>query len=150
MNQAIQLALVHQASFSILPLETEDYTLPSSLTINNMYSQVYLSEGKAHLHVDPYLSWVMSLTLGASCDFGFRSDRKTTQTTLRINSGDVVIFNGGKVYHSVDMILKGTEPEWFKKTRIAEKGYARLNVQCRDVDTIDPSCPQSWSYLYII
>jgi len=144
-NEAVQIAISSQPR--TLPAHL---TIPTSLKIDNLYAQMYPSKGKAHPHVDAYLTWVVSISFGAACDFSFGEKKTEMNTTVKLNAGDVAIFNGGKLFHSVSKICEETMPSYWKDREVETFGLARCNIQCRDRGTVDPNTPDSWRKLYEI
>ena len=51
---------------------------------------------------------------------------------VRLDSGDIILFNGQKLFHSVDKIITGTCPAFWENKTIDNQGYARFNLQFRD------------------
>jgi len=143
-NEAIQLSL--QAQDASLD---EKYKLPGSLKIDNLYAQLYPGSGKAAAHTDPYLSWVVSISFGAACDFTFGALRSDMKHTIKIGSGDVVVFNGGKVFHSIPKIHPEEAPKYWKQREVETFGLARCNIQLRDRSTVDPNVPDAWKDMYV-
>jgi len=74
---------------------------------------------------------IVSVSIGNSCDFGFKIIGKAEQT-IRIESGDVLIWGGPNrmLLHAVHKVYMGTTPEYlpFKD--------ARLNFTFRDAPNV--------------
>lgn len=84
--------------------------------------------------------YTMSLALGETCDFTVGKRTKTPRrneisgepVTLRMESGDVIFFDGGSVPHAVDRIHIGTAPRFWQKAKEAQKsGNARVSILFR-------------------
>lgn len=54
---------------------------------------------------------------------------------VRLDSGDMILFNGQKLFHSVDQILPDTCPMFWMDGTVDTMGYARFNLQFRDSTT---------------
>ena len=74
---------------------------------------------------------VVSISLGDSCDFVFKKSwsKKESNTTVRLDSGDVLLFGGPAegIVHSVPRTHFGTGPPF-----LAPLFTGRLNITCRD------------------
>jgi len=149
MNEAVKLArefqLKNNKQLSQMP---KDHVVPEKMNIDNCYTQLYPQDGKALCHVDGYLDWVVSLSIGCACDFTVGATKNKPSDTVRLNSGDVAIFNGGKVFHEVTKIHADTEPSFWKLKEVETYGFARCNVQLRDSTSLDPECPQRARDMY--
>jgi hypothetical protein len=92
-----------------------------------MYAQLFDIESAMAPHKDEYVDWGISINIGASCDFTFGSEK------IVLNSGDVLIADFSKVYHSVDRIHESSIPGWFDDENIRTFGRARCSIQIRDI-----------------
>jgi alkylated DNA repair protein (DNA oxidative demethylase) len=107
--------------------ETTDYPAPPEACLVNLYR----AGARMGLHRDADEEAdapVLSVSLGDTGFFRFGSDtRRGKTTTLKLNSGDVLIFGGParSMYHGIDHILAGTS------TLIP--GGGRINVTLRRV-----------------
>jgi len=74
---------------------------------------------------------VVSVSIGDSCTFEYKLEREDKEESVRLNSGDILIFGGPArlVWHSVTAILPNTCP---KELRMPEKG--RINLTYRSWD----------------
>ena len=75
--------------------------------------------------------WVLSISLGASALFTYyhpKDDGKLHGTTVIMESGDVLLFNGAYLYHGVSVIQNST-PRWVKE--LFPEVTGRLNLQYR-------------------
>ncbi|CAF0875553.1 unnamed protein product [Adineta steineri] len=77
--------------------------------------------------------WVVSISLGHTAVFkyGMNNDDNEEKTTTEIdlNSGDVLLFNGAYLEHSMPYIHKNKYPMWWYNVDTFSK--ARLNIQYR-------------------
>ena len=105
----------------------------------------YLAHSVLENHQDgPMPLYTLSLALGDACDFvvgekprrAFPNVRAGAPTTLRMESGDAVFFDGGSVPHAVARIHRGTAPPFWQQAK-ARPG-ARVSVLFREADGWDP------------
>lgn len=93
--------------------------------------------------------WVLSLSLGASCHFFYHQKLEDDPFHVTLNSGDLILFNGGKLFHGVtEIVTSRTEgmsntdargipilPDFWSychESDILPRNYMRMNVQFRD------------------
>jgi len=145
-NQAVEIA--RNALAPTNSSASVDLQFPEKITINNCYSQLYPAGGKAISHIDLTLGWVVSISVGDACEFQWGPDKRTVAHSARLNSGDVIIFNGGKVYHSVKTIYANTAPDFWRSGEIETYGHARLNIQMRDLSSLTADVSDEWKNLY--
>jgi len=83
---------------------------------------------------------VVSVSLGNSCDFGYKLIGRQPQY-IRLNSGDVVLFGGPQrmIEHCVQRVYKNTCPSYLPVNN------ARLNFTFRDVPELLGNESQ-WKY----
>lgn len=112
--------------------EVADYPHPPEACLINFYA----ASAKMSLHQDrdeaDFDAPVVSVSLGDSCLFRIGGLSRSGPTrSLRLNSGDVVVFGGGArlSFHGVDRIYPGTS------TLLAEGG--RINLTLRRVTRPD-------------
>lgn len=77
---------------------------------------------------------IVSFTVGLSCDFAVKKEfHDTDHRTIRLNSGDVVLFGGESrmLVHSVLRVVPQTMPTRLRGRML----YGRLNVTVRDIGT---------------
>ena len=75
--------------------------------------------------------WVLSISLGATARFTYHHPKDKEEhhsISVSVASGDVLLFNGAYLYHSVQ-VLEESVPEWWKKELGSLQG--RLNLQYR-------------------
>jgi cytochrome P450 len=95
---------------------------------NSLYAQLFSAHSKMDLHKDQYVTWGVSVSIGASCDFQIDND------IICINSGDVFIADFSKVNHSVVCIHENTIPGWFSdEFDVKTFDRARCSIQIRDI-----------------
>ncbi len=112
----------------------------SQYKFDSVYAQLYGPDSTMKTHKDEYVSYGVSVNLGASCDFLFGNDK------LILNSGDVLIADFSKVQHGVPKIHADTVPGWFApevtETESVDKieafGRIRCSVQIRNVSDCAP------------
>ena len=80
--------------------------------------------------VEMETEWVISISIGNSALFRYEVEKsqQKQQTTLLIESGDVILFNGGYLLHEVT-VLQNTSPEWSRE--IFGGFERRFNLQFR-------------------
>jgi len=144
-NAALEIA--KQALAPTSSTAPPDLRIPEKYIVNNCYSQLYPSSGKASEHVDGFLNWVVSISIGDACDFAWGAKRKQDNIT-RLSSGDIIVFNGGKVYHAVKMIHANSAPEFWRSGEIETYGNARCNIQMRDLSSVAEGVPEEWLNMY--
>jgi len=110
-----------------------DYQCPSSYDPDALYAILYSENGKLQSHVDGALGWVLSVSIGNSVLFTISdSQNSKDKITIQLDSGDVILFNGGKIWHAVDKVITNTAPKFWESNVIDTHGYARFNLQFRD------------------
>lgn len=135
-----------------------------------LYCISYPKEGSPYRYTDLWNSWVMGISFGASCDFRYGLNKNNSEFELRIEEseydilnndvikftkkmkkgsdivvkigpGDVIVFNGNLLYHSVSKIYDDC-PKYISDS-IEEynvmkgKNICRMNIQYRDSRTMD-------------
>jgi hypothetical protein len=74
--------------------------------------------------------------MGESCDFFFSQTIEGGRHTVRLQSGDMILFNGQVLFHGVSKIYSGSAPKWFNKENGIPAHVARINLQYRDPSKI--------------
>ena len=115
-----------------------------------LYCIVYGPESVLESHQDIQGGWVISISVGASCEFFFSPKADgSSRSQIMLNSGDVVIFNGRRLFHGVGKVLTESVPkiwqeEWINHPSFASdeakeesdegrrRQFIRLNVQFRN------------------
>lgn len=87
---------------------------------NSLYAQLYGINGQTKVHTYEYMSWKISISLGASCHFRFNDQ------DIILSSGDVLISDFSKVDHEVVKIYDDTPP-WF--SQVETFGRVRCSIQ---------------------
>jgi hypothetical protein len=98
--------------------QVADPTMPS-ICITHLLTMYYTTPTKLGWHADngsqdgSSLQPVVSISLGNECDFLLRKKKSDTPITVRLKSGDVILFGGASrwILHKVDTIYAGTAPE---------------------------------------
>ena len=113
--------------------------------------------GRCYRHADYWNSWVVAVSFGNSCDFRYgihpkesekfievneenfnnmKKAYKKEDIVVRVNSGDILIFNGNLLYHSVIKIYDELPKFWSQLDNI-NLNINRICLQFRDSRTID-------------
>ncbi len=100
--------------------------------IKNMYNDEvamlaikYNSKDSMEPHLDQWSTWNMIVCLGGEADMVYYKNKK-----LKLQGGDVYIFNGNKKKHSVNIIENDNNVKW--KKCVGESPY-RVCIQLRKV-----------------
>lgn len=116
--------------FSLLQENRRQLKMPKvSFKANSLYAQLFSLEATMAKHKDEYVNWGISISLGASAKFSFGN------TSLTLNSGDVLIADFSQIEHAVDNILSDTQPAWFTDEIVSTFNKARCSIQIRDLTT---------------
>lgn len=117
------------------------YSGGKQIKTNHVSGVNYQPGGKMLNHTDcDKPLYTMSLALGEACDFtvGRRTAKPRANeisgepVTVRMESGDVIFFDGGSVPHAVDRIHNGTAPKWWQTAKEAQSsGNARVSILFR-------------------
>lgn len=111
--------------------EATNFKGPSCQRFNSLYAQLYGAAGSMALHKDEFVSWGVSVNLGASATFNFGGDK------ILLHSGDVVVADFSGVEHGVEAVHQSCMPDWFcEESGIQSFGRVRCSVQIRDVSNI--------------
>ena len=132
---------------------------------------LYPTRGKMNNHIDGPLGWVLSVSIGNTAIFeyqvlqqerekeaekeerdeGTKGEAKSegAMKSLELESGDVVLFQGAKMFHGVKDIRPGTAPAFWavdgeegtSSPSLSEQerlvySFSRLNLQYRDCSHI--------------
>lgn len=121
-----------------------------------LYCVSYDDDGKCYRHSDYWNSWVFAVTLGHSCDFRYgihleetekykiidlnkikryKKAYKDKDIIVRVESGDVVVFNGNLLYHSVTKIYDDLPEYWRDNQKYPYVN--RICMQYRDNRTLN-------------
>ena len=124
---------------------------------DTIYCVSYDSDGKCFRHADYWNSWVFGASFGHASDFryGIRPDQtekhkrvkpkrahklkkayKDRDIVVRVESGDVLIFNGNVLFHSVIKIYEDL-PEFWEQLEGRHPKVNRICLQFRDKRTAD-------------
>ena len=124
---------------------------------DSMYCVSYNKGNTCYRHIDGWYSWVVGVSFGLSSDFryGFRKDiteehieatesnahtlkkaYKKKDIIVKIDSGDILLFNGNLLHHSVTKIYDNLPPFWQRLDNYDER-IKRICLQFRDSRTID-------------
>lgn len=78
---------------------------------------------------------MLSVSIGESADFFYALTEHGQRHRVVIESGDIVIFNGGQLWHGVERVHSGTAPALWTSgsdNPLAVTGMSRLVLQFRD------------------
>lgn len=124
---------------------------------DTIYCVSYDSDGKCFRHADYWNSWVFGASFGHASEFryGIRPDQtekhkrvklerahklkkayKDRDIIVRVESGDVLIFNGNVLFHSVTKIYEDL-PEFWERLEGRHPKVNRICLQFRDKRTAD-------------
>ncbi len=88
------------------------------------------------IHRDSKQGWVCGLSLGCSATFFFQERKDSDRSTVKLESGDLIVYNATKLLHGIEAITENSGPEWWKQESGSETGAAygidRFVVQFRD------------------
>eukprot|EP01117_Protostelium_nocturnum_P000428 TRINITY_DN10494_c0_g1_i1.p1 TRINITY_DN10494_c0_g1~~TRINITY_DN10494_c0_g1_i1.p1 ORF type:complete len:321 (+),score=111.94 TRINITY_DN10494_c0_g1_i1:20-982(+) len=99
---------------------------------NALSSILYPKGGSLYSHQDGVQGCVMGLSVGDSVIFHFAlTNKEQDRHKVRLDSGDIIIFAGGKLWHGIDEVIAGTAPKFWRDMK-ERKGMARFNLQFRD------------------
>jgi alkylated DNA repair dioxygenase AlkB len=115
-----------------------DYKMPQ-MNPTHLLLNYYTSPDGMDYHIDNDINDgkndhpIVSITIGNSCDFGFKIVAKPHQS-LRLESGDVLIWGGPNrmLLHGVDRVHQNTCPDFLKDIL----GNVRLNFTYRDAPDV--------------
>ncbi len=92
---------------------------------------LYQNDSKGiHSHVDSWSTWNMVISIGESTNL-FINDQNNDSECIKINQGDVYLFNGGKVFHSVSPIRGKNNKKNILKLFDETKDFRRYCFQFR-------------------
>ena len=96
------------------PCQCPDKTpfFPRSTLLNCVEALVYRTGSKRAYHRDAH--WIVGLSFGCEVVMGFRRHEDSEEVTVRVASGEAVVFNGALHSHAVLSISEGTAPDWWK------------------------------------
>lgn len=96
-----------------------------------MYGILYPARGYLEAHTDAHQGWVVSLSVGAHCDFWYESGKKKHR--VRIESGDLMVFAGYRLMHGVDAVGEQVPEFWkvLQAKRVVPVQFARYCLQFR-------------------
>jgi len=112
-----------------------NYKCPSSYNPDALYAILYSEKAALQGHFDGALGWVLSVSIGNSVLFTISDSNKGEEISIQLDSGDIVLFNGTKVWHSVKKVFPNTSPKFWKTSAVNNYGFSRFNLQFRDPST---------------
>eukprot|EP01084_Bolivina_argentea_P097999 176158_1 len=101
-----------------------------------IYGILYPSRGFLEAHEDAHQGWIVSISVGATCDFWFcdhKNDNDKRKYHLNIESGDVMVFPGYRLMHGVDNVDQNVPGFWkiLQETHVIPLQFARYCLQFR-------------------
>ena len=88
---------------------------------NGIMCLSYPNTGYLDAHYDKWSDWNMLISIGGSSEFEY------PRGNIRLDSGDIIIFNGNHKHHKVKLVDKCTNPLWEKNSY----GFHRCCIQLR-------------------
>jgi len=110
----------------------KNFQCPSEYDPNAVYAILYPPGGSFIPHLDGAKGWVLSVSIGDSADFFYSIGLEGSRTEVRLESGDVIIFNGGQLHHGISKIHANSAPSFWNSHGISVYEMSRLNLQFRD------------------
>merc|ERR1712173_498934 len=77
-----------------------------------IYGILYPPRGFLEAHTDAHQGWVVSISVGADCDFWYQHDNDEKKNKVMIESGDVMVFPGYRLMHGVDAVGERVPRFW--------------------------------------
>jgi len=101
-----------------------------------IYGILYPSRGFLEAHMDAHQGWIISISIGATCDFWFTDPKNKNDKRkhhINIQSGDVMVFPGYRLLHGVDNVDKNVPRFWklLQAKRVIPVQFARYCLQFR-------------------
>eukprot|EP01084_Bolivina_argentea_P278998 476902_1 len=106
-----------------------------------IYGILYPSRGFLEAHTDAHQGWIVSISVGAICDFWFSDQKKMDKQNtddknkhhIHIESGDVMVFPGYRLMHGVDNVDENVPRFWklLQAKGVIPLQYARYCLQFR-------------------
>jgi alkylated DNA repair dioxygenase AlkB len=97
---------------------------------------VYCRGGNLPMHRDFKSGWVLSISIGCSATFTIQSltatgsDGQPKVTEIRLDSGDVLLYNGQRQHGITSLLDASTIPSHWPSTALPE--FQRACIQFRD------------------
>jgi len=121
------------------------YDLPKELRPPNKFQPdalnaiFYPDAGTLYAHQDGAVGWVLSVSIGSSAIFAFSKSISgpnvmQDKQQVRLDSGDVVLFNGQVLFHAIEKLIPNSAPRVWGKD-MYDYGFARFNLQFRDLSS---------------
>jgi hypothetical protein len=122
LNQSSQFSLPQNFGMSLSSRRSTDRqvhcTIFRSLTCGSAadaaYGILYPDQGKFGAHLDGATGWVINFAIGDAATF-FYGCKKGMWNKIIMNSGDVVIFRGGKLWHGVEPTQTSSAPGFWQE-----------------------------------
>ena len=109
-----------------------------------IYGILYPAKGFLEAHTDAHQGWIVSISIGATCDFWFydqndkdnkqkNNKQKNKKHHINIESGDIMIFPGYRLMHGVDTVQQNAPRFWkiLQAKRVIPLQFVRYCLQYR-------------------
>merc|ERR1712129_439183 len=102
-----------------------------------IYGILYESRGFLEAHTDASQGWIVSISVGAMCNFWYANQEKMKNKMdkhrINIQSGDVMVFPGYRLMHGVDSVEQNVPKFWTElhQKQVVPKQFVRYCLQFR-------------------
>jgi hypothetical protein len=111
---------------------------------------LYTENTDLPMHRDSSTGWVLGISIGCSADFFWQRNSKEKRNTVRLESGDMILYNGTTLLHGISKVYpeESASKEWRQIQDLAKKESnhpiipVRFVVQFRDLN-VDSSSSNS-------
>jgi hypothetical protein len=108
----------------------------SSFHADGVSTLLYPKGSSLAIHRDSRQGWVMGVSIGSAANFFFQENKSADKGHIRLESGDIVVYNATRLLHGVDSIADGSGPKWWTAMTADDKspayGIERFVLQYRD------------------
>jgi alkylated DNA repair dioxygenase AlkB len=132
-SKAKDVGAFDMKEYNSLPAELQ---CPMKYKPEALYAICYGSKGALVSHQDGQMGWVLGLSMGESCDFFFSKTQEGGRQTVKLESGDLILFNGQTLFHGVSKIHEGSAPAFWSTKNGIPANVGRINLQYRDPSKI--------------
>mmetsp|Transcript_31345 Transcript_31345/g.43484 ORF Transcript_31345/g.43484 Transcript_31345/m.43484 type:complete len:248 (+) Transcript_31345:182-925(+) len=128
--------------------DDETINLPDIFNPVTAWGLTYKERDVMASHLDRAEGWTLSISVGADVDFviGRKPEKDSMyggyaphkpyanqiETPLQFCSGDMLLFEGDKVFHAVDGIKPNSAPNFWKNSEAGVINFARIGILFRD------------------
>jgi len=140
-KEALQCSRTIEKQLSLMRLEhktthkqTDKLSCPNDFEPNALYAILYPYDGRFGAHLDGAKGWVLSISIGHAAKFFYSEKYQGEKTFVQLDSGDVLLFNGGQLYHGIEEIIPNSAPAFWTSPQCGMSVYdmGRFNLQFRD------------------